>query len=122
MSNYINTSIEDIKWKSLVPGIKQINLDIKSKKAGTVRLLNISPGKTILSHSHSGIEMSLILQGSYTDEKGHFSVGDAFDLDRETSHQPYIDSKENCIALIATEGPLIYEGALGKALQPFIGI
>ena len=61
--------------------------------------------------------MSLILRGSYRDETGRFQRRDTCDLGRETTHRTFTDTNEACICLIATDGPLIYEGALGKVLS-----
>eukprot|EP00998_Keelungia_sp_KM082_P001063 NODE_1124_length_1456_cov_1.679458_g1113_i0.p1 GENE.NODE_1124_length_1456_cov_1.679458_g1113_i0~~NODE_1124_length_1456_cov_1.679458_g1113_i0.p1 ORF type:complete len:235 (+),score=38.79 NODE_1124_length_1456_cov_1.679458_g1113_i0:679-1383(+) len=115
------TSLDDIPWKSLAPGVKQFQLkSIESK--GTVRLLKIAPGISIPDHGHHGHEMTLLIKGSYIDEIGRFRAGDVADLDDDVDHQPIADTAEECICLIATDAPMKFNRLLPKLLQPFFGI
>lgn len=110
---------DSLNWKRLVPGIQQIKL---GHPESGLRLLKISPGISIPLHSHHGSELTLILQGSYTDELGRFQKGDVADLDPEVDHQPITDGSEACICLIATDAPLKFQGIIPKLLQPFTGL
>ena len=65
--------------------------------------------------------LTLILQGSFSDEIGRFTVGDIADLDNEVEHQPLVDSDVDCICLIATDAPLKFSTLLGKIVQPMTG-
>ncbi|MEQ8287634.1 ChrR family anti-sigma-E factor [Thalassospira sp.] len=115
------TSLEDIPWKTLAPGVKHFQLkSIESK--GTVRLMKIAPGVSIPDHGHHGHEMTLLIKGSYIDEIGRFRAGDVADLDDDVDHQPIADTAEECICLIATDAPMRFNRLLPKLLQPFFGI
>jgi putative transcriptional regulator len=115
------TSLDDIPWKTLAPGVKHFQLkSIESR--GTVRLLKIAPGISIPDHGHHGHEMTLLIKGSYIDEIGRFRAGDVADLDDDVDHQPIADTAEECICLIATDAPMKFNRLLPKLLQPFIGI
>jgi len=115
------TSLDDIPWKTLAPGVKHFQLkSIESK--GTVRLLKIAPGISIPDHGHHGHEMTLLIKGSYIDEIGRFRAGDVADLDDDVDHQPIADTAEECICLIATDAPMKFNRLLPKLLQPFFGI
>lgn len=109
---------KDLVWKTLVPGIRQIRLDTQD---GGLRLLKISPGISIPLHSHAGSELTLVLQGSYSDELGRFVAGDVSDLGAEVEHQPITDGADPCICLVATDAGLRFRGLLPKLLQPFTG-
>jgi putative transcriptional regulator len=111
-----------IRWRSLVPGIRQHMLANVDSAAGSVCLLSIDPGITIPHHTHGGGELTLVLQGSYTDEIGRFQRGDLADLDPSVEHQPVADTDEPCICLIATDQRLRFSGAFSRMLQPLIGI
>lgn len=74
----------------------------------------------MLQHSHSGIEMTCVLAGSFSHEGGRFSVGD-FDFgDAAIDHQPVVGSEEECICLVAMAGELRFHGVFGRVIQPFI--
>lgn len=122
LADFLPEKISDIDWKVLAPGIKHFPLEgVKSSK-GTLRLLKISPGVTIPEHSHHGSELTLVLKGSFSDEVGCFKAGDIADIDDETNHQPIADSDEDCICLIATEGPLRFKTMMPKIMQYFTGM
>ncbi|MDX1737601.1 MAG: ChrR family anti-sigma-E factor [Alphaproteobacteria bacterium] len=116
------SDLDNLDWKFMAPGIKQVALPEGSFSKGNLRLINIEPGHTIPEHGHSGAELTMILKGSYSDEVGRFKVGDIADLDNDAEHQPIADNGENCICLIATEAPLVFKSILPRLVQPFIGL
>ncbi len=122
LSPYVDASLDSIRWRSLVPGIRQYPLDGIHSGRGSVRLLSIVPGFTIPQHTHRGSEMSLILKGAYADEIGHFKRGDLADLDETICHQPVVDTEEPCICLMATDERIHFTGFFSRMLQPLIGI
>ncbi|WP_340149181.1 ChrR family anti-sigma-E factor [uncultured Sneathiella sp.] len=124
LADRMPTSLDDIPWRTLVPGVSHFPLPWEPApgEKGTLRLLKIAPGKTIPEHSHSGQEVTLILRGSYIDELGRFQAGDFADLDGTTNHQPVADTSEDCICLIATDAPLKFSGFFSRLLQPVFGI
>lgn len=123
LARLLPTSLDELDWRRIAPGVKQHNLSSQHRKYGAFQLLHLDPGVVLSAHSHNDRELTYLVQGSYTDEIGHFAVGDIADLDgHQEEHQPVVDSKEPCIALIATHSPVNYSGVLGKIMQPFVGI
>jgi len=116
----IGWDLDKLDWKSMGLGVQQF--DLKLGGSGATRLLRIQPGVSVPHHTHSGNELTLILRGSYSDEIGRFQVGDVADLDDQLEHQPIVDTREECICLIATDAPLKFSGLMGKLVQPFIGL
>ena len=108
-----------LHWRTLAPGMKQFVIPVS---AGKLRLLKIAPGTSMPKHSHTGSELTLVLQGSYSDELGRFCAGDVADLDGDVSHQPMVDTHEDCICLIATDAPLKFTGLIPRLLQPFFDL
>jgi putative transcriptional regulator len=119
---YVRGGLDNIQWRSLVPGIRQHLLSGIDSDRGSVRLLSIAPGITIPHHGHGGNELTLVLKGSYVDEIGRFQSGDLADLDISVHHQPVADTDEPCICLIATDERLRFSGVFSRMLQPLIGI
>ena len=122
LAPYLDGDLDSIRWRSLVPGIRQHLLEGIDSGNGSVRLLSIAPGITIPHHSHGGGELTLVLRGSYTDEIGRFQGGDLADLDPSVQHQPVADTDQPCICLIATDERLRFSGVFSRMLQPLIGI
>jgi len=114
---------KDTSWQRVAPGISQIRLqDDSFARDKAVRLLKIAPGTCMPGHGHSGSELTLILQGSYSDENGRFCEGDVADLDPDIKHQPIADRDQDCICLIVTDAPLRFDGWVPRLMQPFFGL
>ncbi len=122
LRSYLPERLSDIPWKTMAPGIKTFTLPGVRTQTGTLRLLKIAPGVTIPEHTHGGMELTLVLRGSFSDEIGRFTCGDIADLDEETNHQPIADTDEDCICLIATDAPLRFNKLMPRLVQYFTGM
>lgn len=107
-------------WTWVAPGVSM--QPILLSKASTTRsfLLKSAKGTSMLEHTHSGIEMTCVLTGSFSHLGGEFRPGD-FDFgDGSVDHQPMVGSDEDCICLVSMTGELKLKGLLGRLMQPFI--
>ncbi|UWQ49229.1 ChrR family anti-sigma-E factor [Leisingera caerulea] len=108
------------RWKTLGMGVKQ---DILFEdKHGSARLLFIPAGQAVPDHSHNGLELTLVLQGSFSDETGRFGVGDVEIGDEDLEHTPVADAGDPCICLAATDAPLRFKALMPRLLQPLFRI
>lgn len=108
------------RWKTLGMGVKQSILS--ETDSGSVRLLYIPAGQAVPDHSHNGLELTLVLQGSFSDETGRFGVGDVEIGDEDLEHTPIADAGDACICLAATDAPLRFNAFVPRLLQPFFRI
>lgn len=108
------------RWKSLGLGVRQNILSANDQ--GSVRLLFIPPGQAVPDHGHSGLELTLVLQGSFTDETGRFGVGDLEVAGDELDHTPVAGAGAPCICLAATDAPLRFHSFMPRLLQPLFRI
>lgn len=108
------------RWKSLGLGVRQSILS--AGQEGSVRLLYIPPGQAVPDHSHNGLELTLVLQGSFSDETGRFGVGDLEVADESLEHTPIADAGAPCICLAATDAPLRFTTLVPRLLQPLFRI
>jgi len=108
------------KWKSMGLGVRQCIVSAGAE--GSARLLYIPPGQAVPDHSHNGLELTLVLQGSFSDATGRFGVGDVEVADENLEHTPVADEGPPCICLAATDMPLKFNGFLPRMLQPLFGI
>lgn len=111
---------KDPKWKALGGGVKQCILHMDGE--GSSRLLYIPGGQAVPDHGHNGMEMTLVLQGAFSDETGDFGVGDVEVADSDLDHVPVAKDGEACICLAATDAPLKFNTFLPRLLQPLFGI
>ncbi|WP_375552839.1 ChrR family anti-sigma-E factor [Rhodophyticola porphyridii] len=120
LRDVVGGDLDAVKWRAVGMGVKQCVLH--SGKDASVRLLYIPAGQAMPMHSHRGTEMTLVLQGAYSDEEDRFARGDVEIAGEETNHTPTADPGEDCICLIATDAPLKFNGLLPRIAQPFVGI
>lgn len=108
------------RWRTLGMGVKQSILS--EGDSGSVRLIYIPAGQAVPDHSHNGLELTLVLQGSFTDETGRFGVGDVEIGDEDLEHTPIADAGDPCICLAATDAPLRFNAFMPRMLQPLFKI
>ena len=101
-------------------GVRQSIL--AADRQGSARLLFIPPGQAVPDHGHNGLELTLVLQGSFSDATGHFGVGDLEIADQDLQHIPTADPGAPCICLAATDAPLRFRSLLPRMLQPLFRI
>ena len=118
LHNYIDP--ENVKWSSIGGGVKQSILSCKG--VATARLLYIPAGLAVPDHSHNGLEMTIVLSGSFSDAEVCFERGDVETADDDLRHQPIAGKSEPCICLAATEGRLRFSALMPRFIQPFIRI
>jgi putative transcriptional regulator len=111
-----------LRWRKKAPGVAVYELPLSKNAKGSLKLVSIAPGMTMLEHGHGGEELTLVLKGAFKDKVGRFSRGDIADLDEDTEHCPIIEEGETCICLYATEAPSHFKTWIGRLLQPFLGI
>lgn len=107
-------------WKKLGMGVRQSILS--AGKEGSVRLLQIPPGQNVPAHGHNGLELTLVLQGSFSDETGHYGVGDLEIGDEDLEHTPVAGTEGPCICLAATDATLRFNDFMPRLLQPLFRI
>ena len=108
------------KWKTLGMGVRQSILH--ADHASSLRLLYIPGGQAVPDHGHNGLELTLVLQGSFSDETGFFGVGDVEVGDADLEHTPIADAGDPCICLAATDAPLRFKALIPRLLQPLFQI
>ena len=70
-----NGNLEELQWKKVTRSLRIADLgDIDG--AAEFSLYHIAEGGRIPKHNHSGTEMTLVLQGGFSDESGSYHAGD----------------------------------------------
>ncbi|MDV7272058.1 ChrR family anti-sigma-E factor [Thioclava sp. A2] len=108
------------RLRMLGGGIRQLILS--ADRSGSLRLLYIPPGKAVPEHGHGGLELTLVLQGSFADSEGAFRRGDVETANYDIEHQPIADLGAPCICLAATDAPLRFQAIVPRLLQPVFRI
>jgi len=120
IQDYVGGDLEAVKWRPVGMGVKQAILP--TSKDATARLLFIPAGAAVPDHGHRGTELTLVLQGAFSDEVDHFGAGDIEIANEEVDHTPIADISEDCICLAATDAPLRFRSLIPRIAQPFLRI
>ena len=115
-------TLASVPWKRLGPGVWHHRLALREGGQGDLRLLKIGAGRTMPDHGHGGAELTLVLDGAYSDATGEFRRGDVQDADDDIEHQPMADKDGGCICLIASERPAKFKSFLGRLSQTWTGM
>lgn len=120
LQRVVGGDIDKVHWKSIGRGAKQCVLH--SDDDASARLIYIPAGQAMPKHSHRGTEMTLVLQGAFRDEDGHYARGDMEIADEQVDHSPVAEPGEACICLVATDAPLKFDGIIPRIAQRFMNI
>ena len=120
LQKYIGGGPDSVKWRKIGGGVKQAVLP--TSQDASARLLYIPAGMAVPDHSHNGLEMTLVLQGAFSDEVDRFARGDVEFGDENLTHTPIAEVGPDCICLAATDAPLKFKAIIPRLLQPFINI
>lgn len=110
---------DDLEWK-------RINSDLRIHRLRTgdvdneFALYHIKAGGTIPRHTHRGTEFTLVLEGGFSDEAGHYGVGDFIMRDAEEQHTPKADQDRDCVCIGVLDAPIRFTGWKYRMINPFL--
>jgi putative transcriptional regulator len=120
LQEYVGGDLDAVQWRKVGGGVRQAILNVD--KSASVRLLHIPAGVSVPDHGHRGTELTLILQGAFSDKTDRFGKGDIEVATQDLNHQPVAEMGEDCICLAATDAPLRFNSLIPRLLQPFLQI
>jgi putative transcriptional regulator len=120
LAHYLELGIGEIPWKTVVKGVRQHWVKLP-QGSGQIRLLRLAPGKVLLEHTHTGMELTMVLKGIYGDHSGDYNRGDVIEWTEGSDHQPHAGGTEDCVCMIATESAPYYHRLFARLLRPILG-
>jgi len=119
LSAHMPGGIDALPWRQVTRGVHEAELGVDDgpQKAS---LLRIAAGRAIPRHTHRGDEMTLVLEGDFSDEHGRYARGDFAVADGSIEHQPVAGAGGDCICLVVNSAPIRLTGKLLRLLNPFL--
>lgn len=108
-------------WSSMTGGVMKMELRVCPSEPARrkLRLMRLAPGQSTPAHAHAGREITLVLEGGFTDCSGHYGPGDVVIInDHRFVHSPRAD-ETGCLCLTLTEAPLRFAHPLTHILNFF---
>jgi putative transcriptional regulator len=105
------------RW--LAPGVWIAPIPAVSRGPAHTYLLRLGPNDTLPRHGHGGPEAICVLKGSFSDARGRYDLGDFAENDEAVEHEPVAGAEDECICIIASEGPPKAHGLTRWFLRQF---
>lgn len=114
----IGMKFDEIPWKFRLPGVSVYDFDMSDGQK--VSLLRAKPGSSVPQHTHSGTEITLVMQGVLLDDGVEYHAGDVAVNTEDDDHRPRIQGDEVCYCMIVQQGDVHFTGRFSRILN-YIG-
>lgn len=111
LRSYLGSPLSKLAWRKRGPGIEEVRLPVSDKRF-EMSVLRLGPGRSVPTHSHEGSELTLVLDGAFSDAAGRYARGDLAVNGEEDQHAPQADPQDGCLCLAVTGGPLRFSNPL----------
>ncbi len=112
-----NRDFSKLVWKRVTPWIKKAEVPL-GQDGNQIEVLKFAPNAKIPQHTHKGEEITVVLEGDFSDAEGTYHEGEFIIQDQSNEHQP-VAGKDGCICLAVTTAPLNFTGTFGPVLNWF---
>ena len=110
---------DTVQWRTKMPGFREYTMD--DVDGCEISLFWIKAGRAIPTHTHEGSELTLVLDGGFSDGIGHYVRGDISIADNSVDHRPVADDDGPCIGFAVTTDALRLTGSWSDRLRDIIG-
>jgi len=108
-----------LKWERVSGALKTARLKT-GQQDYEVASQRISSGGKVVEHDHGGLEVTMVLCGSFSDEDGVYNQGDFLVRHPGEVHRPTATQNQDCLCISVVEAPVKVTGLMGKFINPFL--
>ncbi|MCB5162544.1 ChrR family anti-sigma-E factor [Marinomonas algarum] len=119
LRQFIPKGYDDLKWSRISPSFKMATL-CNEEGGAQIALTRIKAGSHMPTHTHTGDELTLVLEGAFSDESGVYRQGDFISRDSSHKHQPIVTKDAECICLTVLDAPVEFTGWFTRLLNPIL--
>ncbi|MGB0495678.1 MAG: ChrR family anti-sigma-E factor [Kangiellaceae bacterium] len=105
----------NLDWQKVTSKISKATIAMNDSHF-EVELLKFSPKAKIPKHTHIGKEITVVLEGEFSDKDGNYQAGEFIVKDSSEEHQP-LAGDEGCVCLAITDAPLKFTGTFGSLIN-----
>jgi putative transcriptional regulator len=110
---------EQLTWAPLLPRLRAASLRTGDPVFHAV-VHRVQPGGNVPRHDHRGLEFTVVLRGSFSDELGVYGPGDFMLREPGVRHHPVAALHEECLCLTVQEAPIRFTGLPWRLLNPLL--
>jgi len=108
-----------LKWERVSGSLKTARLKTGQNQY-EVAFQCISSGGKVVEHDHRGVEVTMVLCGSFSDEDGVYNQGDFLVRNPGEVHRPTATQNQDCLCISVVAAPVKVTGIFGKLVNPFL--
>jgi putative transcriptional regulator len=112
---------DELEWKRVTSSL-QISRLRTGDPDNEFALYHIKAGGSIPKHTHRGTELTLVLDGSFSDEEGVYREGDFLMRDAEHVHTPTAAQTSDCVCIGVLDAPIRFTDWKYRVLNPFLSV
>lgn len=120
LKNALDRYQTEMDWDRVGGGFEKIDIGL-SCDASQARFLKADPGSKSPEHTHGGLEITLMLNGAMSDERGTYKRGDLVITDESITHQIQACPKMGCTCLVVSSTPIKLTG-IASLLNPLMRV
>ncbi|MCZ2721302.1 ChrR family anti-sigma-E factor [Marinomonas sp. 15G1-11] len=119
LQQFVPEGYDALNWVRISPSFQTAIL--ANEENGTqIALTRVKAGSNIPTHTHTGDEFTLVLEGSFSDQSGVYKRGDFVQLNQQHTHKPVVTRDAECICLTIVDAPIQFTGLLTRLLNPIL--
>lgn len=104
-------------WSHLLGNLWQAPVDLGP--IGKANFIFMQKQGRVPEHTHRGTELTLVIDGEFSDGISHYDTGDFILMNSENTHAPYSEASEGCLVFTIVDAPLHFTSGIARLLNPF---
>lgn len=116
---FMSNLIAEPEYSTLTRSLKVAKIPIGENQY-ELALHKISAGGKTPKHDHRGLEVTVVLYGSFSDLDGVYNEGDFIVRNPGDVHSPLATQDDECICLSVVEAPIRLVGPIMRVMNPFL--
>ncbi len=108
-----------ISWRHLSSSLRVARLPVGERRF-ELALHQIKAGGSAPAHDHRGLEITVVLHGSFSDDEGVYHQGDYITREPGHIHTPVATANTECVCLSVLEAPIRLVGRFSRLFNPFL--
>jgi len=104
-------------WSHMVGKLWQAPVNIGGDNVAN--FIFMEKGGSVPEHTHRGSEMTLVVNGEFSDGLADYDSGDFMVMDGSNIHTPSTNSDEGCLVFSIVDKPLHFTSGWARLINPF---